>query len=90
MFHVVVTPAVSRQLGRLVQNREALVRILTRLHDELSNHAGRYQPMRDADDPDYFIYTHGLYVGLRWHRFRFLVNDVQAQGYLFVESVRRE
>jgi hypothetical protein len=89
MYHVVVPSAISRTLGQLVHNREAIVKILTRLHEELTNHAGRYQKNRDPDDPDNFIYSRGLYVGRRWCRFDFRVNDVQAQGYLFVRSDSR-
>lgn len=89
MSHVIVSPPVSRALGPLVHNRTALVRILTRLRDELENRAARFQKNRDPNDTDCFIYHHSLYVGSRWYTFRFAVNDVQAQGYLFVQSVSR-
>lgn len=89
MAHAIVSPPVSRALGPLVHNRAALLRILNRLYDQLEDHADRYRANRDPDDPDCFIYSHSLYIGLRWHTFRFAVNDVQAQGYLFVQSVSR-
>jgi len=87
VFHVVVSREVSLALGQLISDRTILVRVLNRLYDHLENHAERYRQNRDADDEDYFDYVHRLYVRGQWQSFRFSVNDVRAQGYLFVEGV---
>jgi hypothetical protein len=89
VFHVIVSPQVSRALGQLVADRTALLRILTRLRDQLETNPAPYRGQRDPDDPDLFEYVHYLYIGGQWFTFRFSVNDARATEYLFVEAVSR-
>jgi hypothetical protein len=88
VMHVVVDPKISKRLGELIaNNREVLLMVLNRLHDQLGNHAERYRGRRDPEDPDLFDYVHALYVDGKWYRFRFSVNDAKATDHLFVEAV---
>ncbi len=89
MFHVVVDPDVSAALGSFLGgNRLRIIAVLQRMRHSLENNADRWRGQRYPDDPDYFDYP--LYLpenDYNWHTFRFSVNDRQAPGYLFVDSV---
>jgi hypothetical protein len=88
VFRVIVPPEVVRALGEFVPDREARLRVLNRLRDQLENNAAPYRKIRDPDDPEFlFDYVHALHVGDRWLTLRFSVNDTTAEGYLFVEAV---
>jgi hypothetical protein len=73
-----------------VLQRDALVVVLNRLYDRLTNHADRYRGRRDPDDPDLFDYVLYLGDGTNWHTLRFSVDDRQATGYLFVVAVSHQ
>jgi hypothetical protein len=88
VFHIVVMPPVSLALGEFLPNREALLKVLNRLYDQMENNAARYRSRRDPEDPDLFDYVLYLADGNdAWHTFRFSVDDRQATGYLFVVGV---
>ena len=88
MFHVVLPPTISRKLHELIpNNREAVLKVLNRLYDQLENHANRYRGQRDPEDPDLFDYVHAIYFEGRWRTFRFSVNDAMATDRLFIEAV---
>lgn len=89
MFHVVVMPLVSEELGRFFRGgREPLLAVLNRLYDQLENHADRYRLRRNAQRPDdYFDYLVNLFHEEGWHTLRFTVDDRQAAGRLFVDGV---
>ena len=90
-YHVIVEKPVSRELGRKIgQHRNLLVRVLAALHDDLTNHADTFRSQRDPEDSDLFRHAVTLAEGDAWHTCYFRVNDVRAQGYLFVESVNHE
>jgi hypothetical protein len=85
---VIIHPRVSEGLGGIVQ-REPLLRILNRIYEQLEAHYDRYRGRRNQVEPDdYFEYP--LYLADEndvWHTFVFLVNDRQADGFLFVVSL---
>jgi hypothetical protein len=87
VYHVLVMPPVSAALGRLLLDRESLLKVLNRLYGQLTDHADRYRGRRDPDDQDLFDYPVYFCDGANWHTFRFSVNDTKAAGYLFVEAV---
>jgi hypothetical protein len=87
MFHVIVMPLVSAALGRLISEREALLKILNRLYDQLENDAARYRSRRDLNDPDLFDYVVNHFDGEAWHTLRFSVDDRQATNYLIVVAL---
>jgi hypothetical protein len=88
VLHVVVMPPVSSALRGMPIGRDALVKTLNRLYDQLGRNADHYRSRRDPDDPDLFDYVVHLFDGASWHTFRFSVDDRQANdGYLFVVAV---
>ena len=89
MFHIVVMPAVSAALGRMLPERGPLLAVLDRLYDQLENHADHYRTRRDPEDADLFDYVLNLFDGENWQTFRFSVDDRQATGYLVVVAVSR-
>ena len=87
VLHVIIPSNISQSLWNIVNDREAVVQILNRLHDQLGNNSAPYRRLRDLEDPDLFDYVDARYVSGRWLFLRFSVNDVRAEGYLFVEAV---
>ena len=87
MFHVIVVPPVSAALGRFIREREALLKILNRLYDQLENDAARYRSRRDLEDSDLFDYVVNHFDGENWHTLRFSVDDRQATDYLIVVAL---
>lgn len=86
-YHVIVARAVSRYIGTCGLSRNGVVRLLARLHDELSNEADQFRGDRAPDDPDYFRYRIDLADRGQWHTCNFAVNDRVAPGFLFVEDM---
>src|SRR3954452_7334394 len=90
-YHVLVEKPVSQALGQMIGgHRNLLVRVLTDLHVFLPRRADTLRQQRDPEDSDLFRYRVTLPEGTHWHTFSFRVNDVRAQGYLFVEAVDYE
>lgn len=87
---VIVARTVSRYMGMCGLSRNGLVRLLTRLHSELSLEADQFHNDRAPDDPDYFRYRIDLADNEQWHTFEFAVNDRIAPGYLFVEGMSHQ
>lgn len=90
MPHVIVMEPVAKALGDMLP-RAPLLKVLNRLYLQLENHPDRWRGRRTptaADDCfDYVLYLaddNG-----NWHTIRFVVNDRQADGFLFVVSVSR-
>ena len=72
--------------GSSVNDRTAVVKVLTQLRHQLETNWASYRKRRDPDDPDLFHYDHAVHVHDKWLWLRFSVNDVRAEGYVFVEA----
>ncbi len=87
-YHVLLTETIRERLGGLLGgNRNLTVRFLSCLYDDLKHRADIYRKQRDRDDADLFLYAVTLLEDTTWHTYYCQVNDVQAQGYLFVVSI---
>jgi hypothetical protein len=83
-----VDPPVVAFIGECGLSRNAIVRLYTRLHQELSQEADRFRGRRHPEEPDlYFHYRIQVASGDHWHQFDFAVNDSTAPGTLFLEAV---
>lgn len=87
-YRVVVEKPVGVAIGFIGLSRTGLIRLLAALHDELTNNAARHRQRRSPNDPDLFIFRHTVADGGYWYTCEFAVNDVKANGYLFVEALR--
>ena len=83
-WHTIVTQGVSQAIGQCGLTRAGIVRVIAHLHGDLPARADRLRRRRDPDDPDLFLYRVTLLDGGRLHFWDFWVNDVNAQGFLFI------
>lgn len=90
MYHVLIEPPVCEALGRFFTDREIKLRIYNRLYSRLESLTSTHQMPRDPEDPDFFEYTHSLYVRNEWHTLKFTINDRMAPGFLHVVAVSRQ
>src|SRR5438552_2098041 len=87
-YHVIIEKPVSAGIGATIgQHRNLVVRVLSWLHFELSHHAERHRGDRDPDDTDLFRCRRSFLHSGTWFDCEFRVNDVRAEGFLFVETV---
>jgi hypothetical protein len=86
MYKVIVSPAVSRRVGALLQNRAAVIDVFNKLRFDLEEHGDNFRDNRDQNDPDYFFYTIGYLSNGTWNNLD-SGNDTRATGYLFVDEV---
>ncbi len=64
--HVIIPREVSQALGSSVNDRTAVVRVLTQLRHQLETDWSSYRKRRDPDDPDLFHYDHAVHVHGKW------------------------
>ncbi len=85
---ITVLPEVSRRLGELLADKEAVIRVLGELRHHLQNQAAGSRANRDDAQPD-FLFTVPIRVLLRgrWRFIRFSVNDTTSPDHFFVEAV---
>jgi len=86
-YQLIVPPEISRAIRGFGLGREAFLKLLNRLRQDLEYNAANYKQDRAPKDPDrYFIY-HLILVDHGRHRhFRFTVDDASASNRLFVEA----
>lgn len=86
MPHVIVMEPVSKALGDMLP-RGPLLMVLNRLYLQLEAHLDRWRGRRTPTMPDDCFELYLADNNGDWHTFRFVVNDRQADGFLFVMSV---
>ncbi len=83
-----VLPEVSRTLGGLLANKEAMVHAMDGLRAAHRAQFDRYRANRDDADPDFlFVVPIRLFLRGRWRIIRFSVNDTTSPDHFFVEAV---
>jgi hypothetical protein len=87
-WRTIISPPLSAALGACGLSREALILVLSALHQTLPEQAERWRKSRAPDEPDSFcVFRLGFTDGDKWHRLAFWVDDVTAPGFLFVERL---
>ena len=82
-----VSPLVSQKLGRLLQNRAAVIQVLNRLYAELEGNSERHRRNRDPEDETLFFVPIGYFTNGTWNHLDFSVCDTRAAGFFFVDEV---
>ncbi len=85
MRRLVVPPGISRKIGALL-SRNGVVRLLSRLHEELPARYGRYRGLRHPDDDGSFLFFVVVAEG-RMHSFTFFIDDSTSPDHLLVQDV---
>jgi hypothetical protein len=80
----------SRNLGLLGLSRNAAVRFLARLRDELENRYSLYSSVRHPEDERYFRFFLAVDDEDFMHRFWFVVDDSTSPDDLFIMSLWHE
>jgi len=84
-YHLIVPPEMSRAIGAFGLDRNALLRMLNRLYQELEARADDHRHHRDPAHPDlYFWFELIVWDQGRWRGFRFTVDDARAADHLFL------
>jgi hypothetical protein len=85
---LVVQPEVSRRLGELLADKEAVLRVFDGLRTTHRENFAGYRVNRDDTDPD-FLFTVPVRLLLRGRMrlIRFSVNDTTSPDHFFVEAV---
>jgi hypothetical protein len=85
---VLFEPDITRLLGSLLADKEAVLDVLGRLRRCLKEQPAGYRANRNETDPDFlFIVPIRLFLRGRWRFIRFSVNDTTSPDHFFVEAV---
>lgn len=84
---VVVPQPISQAIGLLGISRPLCVRLLTALHNDLSNVADEARNLRDPEDETLFLYPIRLTEESRHHLFVLAVDDTTAPDHLVLASI---
>lgn len=85
---VLFEPDITRLLGSLLADKEAVLDVLGRLRRCLTEQPAGYRVNRDEDEPDFlFTVPVRLFLRGRWRVVRFSVNDTTSPDHFFVEAV---
>lgn len=85
---LIVYPEVSRRLGELIADKEALIRVMDGLRAAHREQFAGYRANRDDEDPDtLFNVSVPLLLRGRMRLIRFSVNDTTSPDHFFVKAV---
>jgi len=90
MRHLRIDSEMSRRLGECGLSRNAAVRFLLQLRDELENRYHLYRSARHPTDPTYFRYVLAIADGALTHRFFFVIDDSTSPDDLFIIAFQHE
>jgi hypothetical protein len=88
--HLRLDPEMSRRLGKCGLSRNATVRFLTRLRDDLENRYSLYSALRHPEEERFFHFFLAVADGDLTHRFWFVIADATSPDDLFLMDFRHE
>jgi hypothetical protein len=78
----------SRRFGECGLSRNALVRLLAGLRDDLETLYDLYRSRRHPEEPRYFVCNLAVANGAVTHRFAFVIDDSTSPDDLFIIDFR--
>lgn len=90
MRQTLVPPEISQLIGACGLTRQAIVRVLISLHDELPQHYGRFRHLRYPDDERLFFFFVAVADDGGMHTFTFHIDDATSPAHLIVVDLEHQ